>query len=286
MKHALTFSLFLLAALSVTAQTLTITPTSVEVVSAGAKTRAFYAIDDVFLTNTSTGGVTVKDASSGTVLFDGDTSEVTITGVTLWSAKAAKLKIWYNQAPYDGGSYPIAFLPKRGVNYLYKSATTKVSVIHARTKYTVWTGDISVLGDGETTSNMLSWIRNRLFMSGLRAGEELSDAATIAAGAAAGSSPTVTVTGRGNRGVIDLTTGTSATTTGVLCTVTVPVGYDNMFITLSPANATSAVQVARVFVARTSDTTFTLNASGTALSDATAYKWFYSIGGYNDTPTD
>lgn len=282
---ALLFVGFLLP--DVSAQTLTITPTTVEVVAAGAKTRAFYALDDVSISNTSAGGVTVKDASNGTILFSGDTSEVTITGSTLWSAKQAKLKIFYNQVPQDDTlSYPLTWLPRRGVNYLYKSSAGTVSVINSRTKHTIWTGSYTDLVDHASPTNTLAWIRTRLFQTGLRGAEEMEDIATVAAGAAAGSSPTVTVTGRGNRGVINLTTGTTATTTGVLCTVTVPVAYDNMFVTITAANATTGAHIARVFAAQTGDSTFTLNASGTALSDATAYKYFYSIGGYNDTPTN
>jgi len=267
------------------AQTLTITPSSVEVISAGAKTRAFYPIDDVYFQNTATGGFIVKDATSGSTLFDGDTSEVTITGLTAWADKRTRLQSLCIRVPYDTLAYPLTFLPRKSLNFLYKNAAGTVTALHGRTKHQMWTGLATAMVDtGSTSSEALTWIRTVLQRDVQRSGEETGPAATIAAGAAAGSSPTISISATGTSGTITLTTGTTATTTGNLCVVTLPEAYDEMFITLTARNATTATHVARVFVEPLTTTTFALKASGTALSDATAYKWDFHVTGRNSTP--
>lgn len=57
-----------------------------------------------------------------------------------------------------------------------------------------------------------------------------------------------------------------------------------MFVTVTPGNTIAATHVARVFVEQLTTTTFALKAAGTALSDATAYKWNYTVTGLNTTP--
>jgi hypothetical protein len=266
-------------------QTLTITPTTVEVVSQGAKTRAFYPIDDVFLTNTFSGGVVVRDASSGTILFNGDTSEVTIAGATLWSAKHAVLNAYYLRVPYDTMQHPITYLPRKGLNFLYRNSNATVTAIHGRTKYSLWTGNLSSMVDtGVIASTALAWVRTVLQRDAVRSAEQIGTAATVAAGAAAGTSPTITASSASNSGRIDLTSGTTALTTGNIAVVTLPNAYDTMYITVTPANATAGAHVARVWAEQLTSTTFAIKASGTALADATAYKWYWQVIGKSATP--
>lgn len=287
--HTLPLTLLLFALLFVSvcpagSQTLTITPTSVEVISAGAKTRAFYGIDDVFFSNTSAGGFTVKDAASGTILFSGDTSEVTITGLTLWSDKQAFLKLICNQIPYDASSYPLTYIPKRGLNFLYKNAAGTVTAMHSRSKYPVWTGTYPTFSDSSNATNALAWIRNRLFADAQRAYTDIGPAPTIAADTSAGTSPTITIAGAGASGEITLTSGSSTKTTGVIAKITLPVSYDVMFVALTASNVNAGAHIARVFVQQEDDDTFSLRATGTAISASTAYKWQYRVSGYNTTP--
>ena len=268
------------------AQTLTITPTTVEVVSSGAKTRAFYPLDDVFITNSYTGGVVVRDASNGTTLFNGDTSEVTMSGATLWSAKHALLDAYYLRVPYDTLQHPITYLPRKGLNFLYRNAAGTVTAIHGRTKYSLVTAPLSSIVDtGVIASAALTWMRTVLQRDAQRSAEQVGAAATVAAGAAAGTGPTITISATSNSGRIDLTTGTTALTTGNICVVTLPVGYDNLFVTITPANATAGAHSARVWAEQLSATTFAIKASGTALADASAYKWYWQVSGKNNTPT-
>lgn len=274
------FLLILLAcATFAQAQTIAITPTSLEVIGASAVTRAFYDLDDVYISY-KTGTVKIYEAATGNQLFSGDTSETSVTGASHWGAKAAKFTAWYQHVTHTNGYR--YWIPKRGVQAVYKTSDTSVKLVHGITKkLLISTALDSVKIDGITTvSNILTYLRGQYFQEGLRDAMGLPNTATIAAGAAAGSSPTVAVVGSGTAGKITLTTGTTATTTGVLCTVTLPVTYPTgTFVTITAGDADAAVHVARWF-ATTTASTIVLNASGTALSDATAYVFFYKAEGY------
>lgn len=99
-------------------------------------------------------------------------------------------------------------------------------------------------------------------------------AATIAAGAAAGTTPTLTVSGNKYAGTVTVTTGTSAAT-GVLATVDLKViGANANRVVLFPADADSAAATAKVFVDSTASG-FTINITGSALANSTAHIWNY-----------
>lgn len=101
---------------------------------------------------------------------------------------------------------------------------------------------------------------------------------TMAAGAAAGTSPTcTTVTGVNMSGTISCTTGT-ATTTGVLATITFnpALSVAPNACLLFPANATTIIPVGSVvWTAAPSRTTWTVNVGAVALTVNNAYKWSY-----------
>jgi hypothetical protein len=109
-------------------------------------------------------------------------------------------------------------------------------------------------------------------------------APTIAAGAAAGTSPSgVNVSAWSNDivGQINFTTGSSPTTTGVIATVT----FNKTWVTapknviLSPANAAAVAAMADLFVSSITTTTFVISASGSALTGATALAFRYTTQG-------
>jgi O-antigen ligase len=98
-------------------------------------------------------------------------------------------------------------------------------------------------------------------------------APSIAAGAAAGTGPTATITAGGNNEdhVVNLTTGT-ATTTGTLATVTfsttlsaAPIGCQ-----MTARNAATAPTMTSVYTGAPSTTTYTIS-TATALNASTAY---------------
>ena len=261
------------------AQTAAITPSSLEVITSGAATRAFYDLDDVYL-RYKTGTITVYDAATGRQLFTGDTSAVSVTGATHWGAKAAKLTTWYQHCTTTSGYR--YWIPKRGTNVLYKTSGTTVKLVHSVTKNLMLdTAVDSVKISGVSgASATLTYLRGQFFLEGLRDRLSLPNTPTIAAGAAAGSSPTVAVAGTGTDFKITLTTGTTATNSGVLATVTLPVTYPNGVIaTVTNGDSDSAAHAVRVFTTTTASTVV-LNATGTALSDSTQYIYYVHVSGY------
>lgn len=111
-------------------------------------------------------------------------------------------------------------------------------------------------------------------------------APTIASGAGAGTSPTVSVaTGSTDlSGYLNITTGTTCTALATVATVTFNTAYATApkCIMIQPANAvtralTPNAKLVHVPQATISTTTFELLAGATALSDATAYQWYYMV---------
>ncbi len=255
----------LLTVITASAQTVAITSTEVEVISRNAVTRTFYDLDDVYF-KYKNGKVVLYDVESQSALFSGDTSEVSVAGALIWSAKMSRLSNWYQSATdTDGFRY---FVPRRNVNYLYRGATSVVRLLNNTNKRTILETHIdSVTVAGVTgASNKLTWLRNQAFLEGLQTQQGLPGAPTVAAGAAAGTGPTVTISGTASDWTLTLTTGTSTTSTGVLATVTLP----NTYLTapvplLNQADEDSAAHLNRVFATSTT-TTWVLNATGTALT--------------------
>jgi hypothetical protein len=104
---------------------------------------------------------------------------------------------------------------------------------------------------------------------------------TIAAGAAAGSGPTVSISGTDRRGLATITTGT-ATTTGTLVTITFSATLASApkSITLTPANAATATLIADFYASSSNVTTahFTIDAA-TAATISTTYLLWYRVDG-------
>lgn len=104
----------------------------------------------------------------------------------------------------------------------------------------------------------------------------------IAAGTGAGTSPTVSVSGTDQSGVITVTTGTAPTLSAVVATITYASGYsfkNASYPILYPANAATALLSGTSMVFTTGSTSnFTITAGSIALSSATAYSWYYKVG--------
>jgi len=113
-----------------------------------------------------------------------------------------------------------------------------------------------------------------------------TSAPTIAAGAGAGTSPTVSV-GSGSTdlsGYVNITTGTTCSAAAIVATITFNLAYASAprCVIIQPANAATAAltpNAKHVYVnqAGITTTTFDITAGATALSDATAYQWFYQV---------
>lgn len=101
---------------------------------------------------------------------------------------------------------------------------------------------------------------------------------TISAGAAAGTGPTVSITGYDLAGEINLTTGTGPTT-GTLCTVTFNKALDAglfTFVIFSARNSQTATDIGKIYVSSTGNTSFVLSVNA-ALSASTAYVIAYHV---------
>ena len=108
-------------------------------------------------------------------------------------------------------------------------------------------------------------------------------APTIAAGTGAGTTPTVAIAGTDLGGYISVTTGTLPTLSAVVATITFNIAYASApkAICLTPANSSAAslngVNMVFIDQAGVTTTTFAITAGTTALTAATAYKWYYQV---------
>lgn len=104
---------------------------------------------------------------------------------------------------------------------------------------------------------------------------------SIAAGAGAGTTPTVTLSNATDMsGIVNVTTGTIPTgTNAVVATITFETAYGHApNVVLYPNNANTAILsgVSMVYTTSTT-TTFVITSGTTALTASTAYKWFYQV---------
>lgn len=111
----------------------------------------------------------------------------------------------------------------------------------------------------------------------------LNTTPTIAAGAGAGGSPTVSISGTDVNGVVTVTSGTLPTGAAVVVTVTFSAAYGTTpkTVLLTAANAAAAALNALTMVwvdsAGLGTGSWTINAGATGLGAATAYKWYYQV---------
>lgn len=101
---------------------------------------------------------------------------------------------------------------------------------------------------------------------------------TVAAGAGAGTSPTLTIAGAENSQAISLTTTCTVSCTGssVIMTVTLPLTCPTQATpTITPANINAAQLSASgsVYIGAPATNSYTINSSSTGLVASTLYKW-------------
>jgi len=107
-----------------------------------------------------------------------------------------------------------------------------------------------------------------------------TSAPTIAAGAGAGTSPTVSLTNATDlSGIINITTGTLPSGSSTVVTITFNTAYGQApNISLTPNNAgAAALSGVTMVYPSTTTTTLVINAGATGLTAATTYQWFYTI---------
>jgi len=281
MKHFL-FTLLLLASVFATAeaQTISITNTSVELIGSNSVTRSFYDLDKCYLTYNN-GIVKLFDAAANTQLFSGDTTAVTITGSTTWAAKRTALSRWYWRATDTNGN--TFFLPRKEVNYIYKTSDNSVKAVNELSKKILFQGPLDSLVLGVSgVSNKLGFLRAQQYLDGARNEFFYPEISTATIGATAGPGASVTVEGTGNTLVVTLVTGSSVSSTGVLATINLPNTYPNGVIPVpSPGNQAAAPEFTKVFFqGEANKNQFTIRAAGTALTTSTTYKFNVVVAGY------
>ena len=281
MKHFL-FTLLLLASVFATAdaQTISITNTSVELIGSNSVTRSFYDLDKCYLTYNN-GIVKLFDAAANTQLFSGDTTAVTVTGSTTWAAKRTALSRWYWRATDTNGN--TFFLPRKEVNYIYKTSDNSVKAVNELSKKILFQGPLDSLVLGVSgVSNKLAFLRAQQYLDGARNEYFYPEVPTVAVGAAAGSGATATITGTANAMRVTIVTGTSTTSTGVLATITLPNTYPNGIIPVGSQSVQQGTAVTGVVFTGDTDNKnrFTINAPGTALTANTSYTFNVVVAGY------
>lgn len=281
MKHFL-FTLLLLASVFATAeaQTISITNTSVELIGSNSVTRSFYDLDKCYLIYSS-GIVKLFDAAANTQLFSGDTTAVTVTGSTTWAAKRTALSRWYWRATDTNGN--TFFLPRKEVNYIYKTSDNSVKAVNELSKKILFQGPLDSLVLGVSgVSNKLAYLRAQQYLDGARNEYFYPEVPTVAVGAAAGSGATATITGTANAMRVTIVTGTSTTSTGILATITLPNTYPNGTIPVGSQSVQQGTAVTGVVFASDTDNKnkFTINAPGTALTANTSYTFNVVVAGY------
>ena len=265
------------------ADTVVINPSTVEVVTSTGSVRTMYTANDlIYIYRSSNDAFEVQVKTTRSKIWGGDVDSVTISGASSTSLKLAQLRLWFLETTTTTGYR--SFIGRGNLRWKYTASTNRLNLDAASNGQMLWFGSIDSLQVSGVSgaSNKLTWLRasaNRLFTAGgiLTAGS----AATVAAGAAAGTSPTVSVAGNATAGEITLVTGGSTTSTGVIATITLPVTAPNgIRISRAPSNDNAAQHDTRVFWTTTTNT-IVLNATGTALTaGGTNYKWFYTAVSY------
>lgn len=281
-KVAGAIALLLMFAFGASASSVTITANGAEVVATPGQTfsdgnsRVIYPLQDLLIiTRPSTDGFEIKIAETQSKVWGGDIDSVTIAGATTDGDKWAFLCTLMLQGCTTNGY--ICWMGRNNLEFNYKASNSRVEVKYGRNRQPLWFGHLDSL-KANRVSMTLAYMR---LLNRYKAEDCLpsTSVATIAAGAAAGSSPTVAVTGDAFSGSISVTTGTSATT-GTLATVTLKItAPTGTRISLTPTNANACLHVARWYAAGTT-TTLVITTPATALSDATAYTFNYQVETY------
>lgn len=119
------------------------------------------------------------------------------------------------------------------------------------------------------------------FLGKLKAAHFLSSgASTITAGAGAGTTPTIAISGNDEGGQVTLTTGTTPTASAVVATITLANACPAAtYPTLSAAGANSAALTgtSNVWAVGATASTWTINAGSAALAASTAYTWNFTL---------
>jgi hypothetical protein len=264
---------------TLTAQTLTFTAGLAEVSTSTTKNDLYNSDELYYIYNTSTGGFEARLVETRAIVYAANISTVTISGISTAAAKITWLENTHVKA--NTGVYNV-LVPKNGLSVRYRVSVKKAELAgrYSMGKSPLWYGHIDSVKTSESdnsTALRLAALR-KMVRPGVTTNlsNSTSGLATIVAGAAAGTGPTVSIDGDNLSGEITINTGSSTTTTGIIATITFPVACPNKcYLFLEESGAASALEDNDVSVTTTSNTGV-LSASGNALTASTNnFKWFY-----------
>lgn len=275
MKRILASIAFLFAWLGVAlAQTVTVSPTSVVIANTSPAGNVIKPLESCYFAYKTTDSTFQVFDERNIKIFDSDCDD--LTTVAADSTTALKIaRIAKYCLPVRTSSTWYYYFPKGG-DLTYTATTEKVRLKNGRLDFTFQIDSITGGTYDTTTALLLTFLKNEFNRPANLQLSSAGGASTIAAGAAAGSSPTVSVSGNAVAGTITISTGTSAAT-GVLATVTLPVTFQNgCTAVLTPADSDAAAAAAKIFVTSTSSTVV-INVGTSALADSTQFKWTYTV---------
>lgn len=256
---------------SAQATSVTINPYSVEVLT--TTKRDLYPLQEMLIIyRASTDAFEVQTAETRSKVWGGDIDSVTISGASTTAAKLAYLRTLMLESTTTGG-YRV-FMGRSNLEFNYNTVSKRLDVKYGKNKQPLWFGVADSLQSGPSgAANKIAYLR---LLNRWAAQDVLptTSVATIAAGAAAGSSPTVAVSGDAFSGTITVTTGTSATT-GTLATVTLNAKAPNGWRVIVKATGDNSILHELRVKASATTTTLVLAVPTTALSNSTAYTFDY-----------
>lgn len=270
-----TFILMLISMAFAMAQTVTVSPTAVVITNTSPSGNVIKPLESCYFVYKSTDSTFQVYDERNVRIFNSDCDDLTTeSGDSTTALKVARIAAYCLPVRITSAWY--YYFPKGG-DLTYTATNEKVRLNKNKLDFTFQIDSITAGVNDSTTALKLTWLKNnfnrtpnlQLFSAG--------GAATIAAGAAAGSSPTVAVSGNGVAGTMTITTGTSATT-GALATITLPVSFPNgVTAVLTPGDADAAGVAAKIFITSTTGSAFIVNVGTAALADATEYVWHYTV---------
>lgn len=277
MRKLHTFILMLISMAFAMAQTVTVSPTTVVITNTSPSGNVIKPLESCYFVYKSTDSTFQVYDERNVRIFNSDCDDLTTeSGDNTTALKVARIAKYCLPVRIKPAWY--YYFPKGG-ELTYTATNEKVRLNKNKLDFTFQIDSITAGTNDTTTALKLTWLKNNFNRTPNLQIFSAGGAATVAADTAAGTTPTISVSGNAVSGTVTLTTGTTAKT-GKLAVVTLPVSFPNgTRVLLTPADSDAATVAAKIWV--TSGTsTFTMWVATAALSDATQYLWNYTVTGH------